>query len=218
MISPFHRFYLRHLDAIASPRLITGEGPASEGIADRYVTMAPAAPGEGVSAIIDTETLDKTPRSIITEIGAVIFRRSDFQIVETLDIRLDIYDQLATRQVSKDTIEFHRKKGTLPDKATGTLPFIAAAKLQDLIQRHNPVRVWIQGTCFERPLIQDFFEDLGQSLPWDFLKSADARTVWNLAFPGQRHPSRPHHALADALATLPDIINSLQKLGALHAC
>lgn len=217
MISPFHRFYLRHLDSF-KPRLITGEGRDCEGIERPYATMAPAAPIEGVSIIIDCETLDNTPRSIITEIGAVIFQRSDFQIVETLDTRLDIYDQLATRGVSKETIEWHRKKGTLPEKATGLLPFIAAAKLQDLIQRHNPVRVWIQGTCFERPLIQDFFEDLGQPLPWHFTKSADARSIWDTAFPGQRHPSRPHHALADALATLPDIISSLRKLGALHAC
>jgi hypothetical protein len=54
-------------------------------------------------------------------------------------------------------------------------------------------------------------------LPWEFWKSRDARTAWDMAFPGQKHAPRPHRALADCHATLADLTAALRRLNALES-
>lgn len=170
------------------------------------------------SAILDLETLDIKPTSIITEIGLIIFRRDDLTVIDHLSITPDFFAQLAAgRTFDPGTIAFHRNNGTLPctDPATQTNLHQAAAELAQYFREYKPTRVWIQGTCFDRPIIEDFYRSLSQPLPWHFTASRDARTAWDMAFPTQRHPKRPHKALEDCQATLADLTKALTHLNIL---
>jgi hypothetical protein len=171
------------------------------------------------SAILDLETLDTKPTSLITEIGLIIFNREDLTVIDHVEIKPDFFAQLAAgRTFDPDTIAFHRKQGTLPqlDPSSQTDLHFAAAELAQYFREYKPVRVWIQGTCFDRPIVEDFYRSLDQPLPWHFTSSRDARTAWDIAFPNERHPKRGHKALDDCQDTLTDLTKALKKLNALH--
>ena len=173
------------------------------------------------SVVIDTETLHTSPSSLITEIGVIAFEpvqhSEDNEIVvcDHLEIYPDFWEQLsAGRETNADTIAFHRKNGTLPILPNPhSIPCIeAATQISAFIREHKPKHVWIQGTDFDRPLIENFFKWLGRPLPWHFGISRDARTLCDLAFPGEKHSKRPHKALADCMETLDCIRLAHRKL------
>ena len=171
------------------------------------------------SIVLDIETLDTTPQAVITEIGLVAFNRDDFTPFDELRLVPDLFYQLLRgRSIGEDTIEFHRKNGTLPETTRGITPIAAIVAIQDFITRHRPHRVWIQGTDFDRPIIEDFCRSELQPLPWKYSISRDARTLWDTTFPGVKHVPRPHRAIQDCRATLCDIYTALKALDRLQAC
>jgi DNA polymerase III epsilon subunit-like protein len=176
----------------------------------------------GTSAILDLETLATSPRSIITEIGLIIFDRATLTVIDHLEIFPDFFEQLAAgRESCPETIAFHRNNGTLPNIQSPiinhqSIPCIqAVVEVAACIATHRPQNIWIQGTDFDRPIYEDFCQAQDQPLPWKYHQAKDARTTYHLAFPGQRHPKRPHKALEDCQATLADLIAALTKLNAL---
>ena len=177
------------------------------------------------SILLDTETLGLSPTSIITEIAAIAFTIGEDGtpfITDHLDLRPDFWEQLtAGRTFDADTIAFHRNLGTLPNIQS---PIInnqsmacieAITSLTAFIREHNPRHIWIQGTDFDRPLLENFCDAHNQPLPWKYSISRDARTAYALANPGQYPAKRPHKALEDCQATLADLTAALTKLNAL---
>jgi hypothetical protein len=175
---------------------------------------------KGTSAILDIETLATSPRSLITEISIIIFDRATLTVIDHLEIFPDFFEQLAAgREFEADTLAFHRKNGTLPQIGNHTeTPWLhAIVKIEELFNAHKPKHIWIQGTDFDRPIIEDFCKAHNQPLPWRFSKSRDARTAYDMAFPDQPHPKRPHRALEDCKETLADLISALKEINRLHA-
>lgn len=170
------------------------------------------------SIILDCETLGKGPSAIITEIAAIAFDRATMTEIDCLDLRPAIFQQLRNgRSYDGSTLDFHAREGTLPADLSGNLDCrIVAVRLEAFFLDHEPERVWIQGTCFDRPLIEDFMRGQGRRLPWDFWRSRDARTAWDMAFPGEKHPKRDHRALNDCRDTLRDLGAAVRKLSPLH--
>ena len=178
-------------------------------------TLLVPAPTMPRSIVIDCETLSTAPNAIITEIAILVFDRAQMRQVDSLTVYPDILSQLASgRTWTKDTIRFHKEQKSLPAKLQGLPPSSACVAVADFFTQYLPERVWIQGTCFDRPLLESFFANYGAPahLPWPYWKSRDARTLWDLAFPGVKHTPRPHKALEDCQATLTDIAVSLKAL------
>ena len=158
------------------------------------------------SIIIDIETLDTSPTSVITEIGVLVFDRSTLLESASFSTTPCVFHQLAAgRSTSPETIAFHQKNRSLPDRYSDFHPKDASASLRRFIQQYTPRRIWIQGPDFDRPIIENFCNQLGDPLPWEFWRTRDTRTLWDLAMPGVKHSSRPHHALPDCRATLADM-------------
>ena len=171
-------------------------------------------PQSPYSAILDLETLSTRPNAVITEIGVLIFNRNDFSIVDELLIIPGFWLQiLVDRHLCPNTIRFHLRNGTLPTSGGENDPEESARSLADFLKCFNPHRVWIQGPDFDRPIIEDFCRQYGVAFPWDFWRTRDTRTVWDLAFPGRKHAPRPHTALADCHATLQDLRDALNRIG-----
>jgi hypothetical protein len=178
---------------------------------------APRTDTEGVSILIDTETLGLTPGSVITSIAVIAFTRRDLTVIDHLEIVPDFFEQLSIgRTFDPETLAFHRRNKTLPrtDAGEETPCIEAVVNLAAFIRHHQPHRVWIQGPDFDRPLIEDLCKSFKQPLPWHFSKSRDARTAYDIAFPGKKHPPRPHKALQDCQETLIDLAEALSKLNA----
>lgn len=156
------------------------------------------------SIIIDCETLGLDPSAMITEIGAIAFDRRDFSEAGHILLKPSVFEQMrAGRSYDPGTLDFHSSHGTLPsDLADCYECKTVAILLENFFIQYEPERVWIQGTCFDRPLIENFMRQNGRGLPWEFWRSRDARTAWDMAFPGEKHPKRDHEALSDCRATL----------------
>lgn len=165
------------------------------------------------SIILDLETASRRPDALITEIGAIAFNRSDFVETSCLLLHPGFFEQIQLgRHICPETIEFHKKHKTLPTQV-GDMPVKDCVHfLSRFIREHAPERVWIQGPDFDRPIIESLCRSIGEDLPWDYWRTADSRTVWNLAFPGIKHDPRPHHAVPDCRATLNDLARSLIQL------
>jgi len=171
-----------------------------------------------LSLILDIETLDTAPTSVITEIGVLVFNRSDFTELACLSVAPCIFTQLAKgRSTSPETIAFHQAKSTLPEINTRYHPKDAVHALRQFIAAYNPRRIWIQGPDFDRPVLEDFCTQFGDALPWEFWRTRDTRTIWDAAFPDVKHAPRPHHALPDCRATLTDLTKALVALNRTQA-
>ncbi|MDB6080544.1 MAG: hypothetical protein JWO82_4291, partial [Akkermansiaceae bacterium] len=171
------------------------------------------------SIILDTETLDTPPNhGVITEIAMLAFERSTFQVVDHLILFPQILPQLAAgRTVSADTIDFHTRCGSLPVSLGEHSLQDCMVHIMGFFARLDPDRVWMQGPDFDRPLLDHFFWQNGQKLPWKYNRSRDTRTIWDVAFPGTKPAPRPHHAFEDCEATLRDLQSSLKELNRLEA-
>ncbi len=166
------------------------------------------------SIIIDIETLDTTPTSVITEISAIAFNRMTFTEEACFTCTPSILHQLAAgRTTSAATIHFHHSKGTLPKNCPHYLPKDAVHALSRFLRDFPPHLVWIQGPDFDRPILESFCQQSSEPLPWEFWRTRDTRTTWDLAFPGEKHPPRRHHAINDCRDTLADLHKSLFHLG-----
>lgn len=170
------------------------------------------------SIVIDTETLCRKPSAVVFEVGMVAFHRADFTIIDRLSFPVELFHQIvAGRTIDPETVAFHRRNGTLPQTTGGHDALATTYLIREFVKKHKPRKVWIQGTCFDRPIIEDYVDAMGQPLPWHFGDSKDARTLWDTAFPNEKHAPRPHRALADAEATLHDIARCLIKLNAVES-
>jgi hypothetical protein len=165
--------------------------------------------------MIDIETLGIRPGSIITEIAAAAFT-IDGDIIEEIDYRIDILDSLELGLVSDaDTIRWHRSRGTAVRGGpnTGTVSnWTAYSCLRMFLDAHRPTTVWAWGMDFERAHLEALGEHLIQGLPWAYQKSRDARTAWNLVFPGMRPTHKPHTALEDVRIQVRDLCKALAIL------
>lgn len=166
-----------------------------------------------VSLVIDLETLSRRPDAIITEIGVVAFNRSDFTERDFIALSPDILAQIgAGRHSCPETIAWHQSNRTAPVTMGDLTPKETCRALRDFITRYRPHRVWIQGPDFDRPILESFCIQFGDSLPWEFWRTRDTRTLWDAAFPDVKHDQRPHYALPDARATLADLTKALAAL------
>jgi hypothetical protein len=169
------------------------------------------------SVVLDIESLCRKPTAAFHEIGAVLFERTTFTPIEIFQAFPDIPDQIILgRTIDPDTLTFHRLQKTLPSQWAGEPFHDALHRFYSWIRQHQPKHVWIQGTCFDRPMIENAFDQVHLPLPWKFSRSRDARTTWNNAFPDKSHDTRPHRGLADCQATLADIAAAFRHCNLSH--
>ncbi len=179
-----------------------------------YVPLGTSLPP--TSVIIDLETLGRTADTIIFEIGAIAFNRSDFVAFDHFLALPCIATQLADyRSFEPETLTFHREKGSLPQSFAGDSPIDVINGLHSFLKKHKPHRIWIHGKDFDRPIIDSFVSryDPGLQL-YDYWQIKCARDAWDIAFPDPetKRDKRPHRSLPDCRATLRDLARSLISL------
>lgn len=172
------------------------------------------------SIILDIETLSRRPFAVVTEIAAIaVGKTSDgYEPADSINLKLCIATQLADgRNVEPETIEFHRKNGTLPERFPGTHPREAIFALASFVQKHQPDKIWIWGKDFDRPILEDLCSQHGVSLPWEYWKTCCARDAWKLAWGNEKPRPRSHKAIDDCRSTLNDLCFALASLNRLEA-
>lgn len=178
------------------------------------------SPGETLTAapratelLLDLETLDTAPTAVITELAAATFHRTPegAHIHDEIELHLDPWEQIRLgRTTSPDTIAFHQKHRTLPGPNATETPLAAIDALRMISDGIKTV--WIWGTDFDRPILEDLHTQLHRQLPFLYWQLRDARTVWKLALPETEPNPRRHHAIDDVRASIRDLHTALTKL------
>jgi hypothetical protein len=165
-------------------------------------------------AMIDIETLDTRPTSVILSIGIIAFNPETGWIdsgggIEIFPDRQEQMDE--GRTMSWDTVawwlqqsEEARKNVTRPrggfDKREKVLTV-----LHDYWNRMNCKYVWGHGPAFDISLVEDYLKYT--SIPWKFYNVRCTRTMWHYS-PVEKTATTAHTALADATEQAQRIITS----------
>lgn len=157
--------------------------------------------------MIDMETLDTLPTSVILSIGLVKFDPKGMGVVERLELKPDIDEQLQTykRTTSESTLNWWSTQS--PDaieEAMGNANRISFKDCMDQVYKFcwNQDAIWANGSIFDIVIAEDAFRSLGMNNPWPFWIVRDCRTIYDLAgvsLKDTKYKSKTtHKALEDA--------------------
>jgi hypothetical protein len=135
--------------------------------------------------MIDLETLSTRPDCVILSIGAVLFDPHKEGVVERLDIRPDVDEQIALgRYIEPATIDWWATQSKEAREEAfseeGRIPF------RDAIEQvrkfgWNRRAVWANGSCFDIIIIENCLRQLEMPIPWEYWKARDTRTLYEIA-------------------------------------
>lgn len=163
--------------------------------------------------MIDIETGGLAYGSAILEIAAAEFDPQTGEILRAWQSEIDLSDcQKHGLSVDAETLTFHLVRGT--QFAGKSTLWRALNELDVFLHLHTEkdLEVWAWGADFECLHLKAVTAALGMPFPWPYYRTRDARTVWELAFPGIKHPSRPHRASLDVAAQVRDLSKALSHI------
>ena len=157
------------------------------------------------AAMIDIETLDTAPSSVILSVGACKFDPySDAEPHSQRHWRISIEEQLAQgRTVSDSTIEWWaRQDPKVRDAAFTEDGRISIEIFMSELNRWmvGVDKIWCQGPQFDMVILENLFAQFGVHKNWAYWQVSDSRTIFNLMPEDPRKGIRQdaHDALADA--------------------
>ena len=165
--------------------------------------MSPQIPStDPVHFMVDLETLDTTPSSVILSIGTcVIPGYMDPADSDKFYVEVHVGSQYMRTQ-SISTIEWWKQQGNCPDHGTISLTD-ALRQFRDYLLRYTtePI-IWCKGTDFDTAILAHAYKQMGSDTPWRYNNVRDFRTVKKLfadSLVVTAPNLNPHNALADAI-------------------
>lgn len=148
----------------------------------------------GLGIMVDIESLDLGPRSVVTQIAFVAFPLDDPDtVVKEVNEFLPIQPQLAlNRTMSASTILWWM---TQSDDARGLFQYNDGDDLDELLAMVRSVsrkftqslagfpsyEVWARGPQFDIVNLESLLIDCGESVPWKYDRVRDLRTIMGAA-------------------------------------
>lgn len=188
-----------------------------------------------VGIMIDLESLDTAPRSVVTQVGILAYHLDDPETeIRRIEEYLPAQPQLELkRTVSFDTILWWMKqedvaRSKLDESAGNDMEVLLSLvrsihrKLSELIRSVGEanVEVWARGPQFDVVNLESLFVDCGLSAPWRYDTVMDLRTLGRLAKISSASVDRsgliPHIATEDAKFQIRFYIEALKNLTSAH--
>lgn len=163
--------------------------------------------------MLDLETLDTGPRSVVTSIGAVVFRPDEDDTLA--EFYVELTDDLPSQQecgrtISGDTVKWWMQQDPAAKKifADPGMPNVRVDLRKGLmmfkgfVAEHESVEgMWGNGADFDNIILGTLYEDCGMRKPWSYGINRCFRTYKN--HPGVPHKyervGTHHNALDDAI-------------------
>jgi hypothetical protein len=167
--------------------------------------------------MVDLETLDTKTTATILTLGAVRFDPFNNTPMKELYLRVDIDSQDALGcTVSEDTLGWWRKQDTsIMEEAFDPRNRIPIHEVMN--QFHalawNCDAFWSHGATFDLMILQNIYDRLGRSYPWNFWQMRDTRTLFDIGFEPDMPQNAKHNALEDAKRQAIGVRNVYRKLG-----
>ena len=132
--------------------------------------------------MIDMETLDTAPSTVILTIGAVRFDPRGVGVVERLELRPTIDEQTETfnRSISDDTLRWWGEQSPEAiEEAMGDRDRISYHDCMEKLYKFcwNADKVWSNGSGFDVVVAENAFRELDMKIPWPFWTIRDCRTI-----------------------------------------
>jgi hypothetical protein len=169
---------------------------------------SPARPD--LALMIDIESLDIGPRSVVTQIALFAL---DLEEDETLDMHVHSYlpiqpqlDLMPARSISASTLWWWMQQA---DEARGAFEFSTSEDFNDLpvlmnhfivqferMTRGKTYQLWARGPQFDVVNVESLLRDCGLKAPWRYDSVADLRTVMREAGISSSEVEQPHGFIA----------------------
>jgi hypothetical protein len=162
--------------------------------------------------MIDIEALALRPGAAIIRLAAATFdpwtgatgQEFDQRVIPEPPFIMDL-----------QTYRWNIEHGNEIDHPDAVSPAVAIHRFVIWLDQVAPVRrdrvLWSWGADYDFPLLVPYLDIRGPDLemPWHFHQQRCARTVWKIAFPGQKSPGRPHDAIGDVRSTAVNVAEAL---------
>jgi len=151
------------------------------------------------SLMIDIETIGVAPAATILTIAAQAFDPfGDGYYPQQYYARITLESQ-EDRTIDQGTLDWWATQPTAAREEAfneqGRIPLDQALdELGKLIWTSK--FLWCQGPTFDCTILEHAYKSLGKSIPWQYYKVRDSRTVFSL-WPDLQKPATSHHALED---------------------
>jgi hypothetical protein len=160
---------------------------------------------EEMHCMVDIESLDITPTTIILSIGAVLFTQNDVRSEHTFYRELDVDIQKdLERTSSPSTIQFWKEQEAKGMRCpnNGMEPLGVVLEDFSTFYKHFKCKtIWANGITFDISALENAYRYVGIPIPWKYNQMRDARTLYRL-FPESKtileQNTHYHNALADA--------------------
>jgi exodeoxyribonuclease VIII len=134
--------------------------------------------------MIDCETLDTSPFCVLLTIGAVIFDPKGTGIIDKIDLRPTMEDQLDLgRVINDDTVRWWgNQSAAAQEEALGDRDRIPFKEAMEKLYQFcwNRGYVWSHGAAFDVVAMETSWASLGMSEPWLFHTVRDTRTLFDV--------------------------------------
>jgi hypothetical protein len=149
--------------------------------------------------MIDIETLDIGPNSVVTAIGAVIF--DELKILDSFCSYLDYTKDKGTINPSTLRWWLKNEQETLDLNLNGVdNPNTIAFLLQNFVK--DAEEIWANSPSFDCTILRNWFGRLNLETPWAYYSERDCRTMFamgeKLNIP-RGNNTKKHDALSDAV-------------------
>ena len=165
--------------------------------------------------MIDLETMDTLPTTVVLSCGAVFFDPEAETIDKTHTFLAypNLQEQLDNgRTISADTLLWWMKQSS---EARGDWIKARQVKLDTFRENFRTwcgdrMRVWSNGSCFDVAIMENLLEHT--RIPWRYWDIRDTRTLWDIhPYDKSKKEETAHTALEDAIAQAERVIESWPK-------
>jgi hypothetical protein len=169
--------------------------------------------------MIDMETLDTAPSTVILTIGAVSFDPRGVGVSEKLELRPTMDEQTDTynRSISDDTLRWWGEQSPEAiEEAMGDRDRISYREAMEQLYKFcwNADKIWSNGSGFDVVIAEMAFRELDMKIPWPFWTIRDCRTIYDLAGVSLKDGGHitSHKAVEDAERQAVVVQKAYQKL------
>lgn len=164
--------------------------------------------------MVDIETAGLSYGSAIIQIAAAEFDPATGTILREWSTPVSLVDcNRHSLGTDPDTLSFHKRHGTSFDQGIDLWRALNTLYVFLHLHSDDEIEVWAWGLDFETLHLKAASEAVGfTEMPWKYWQGRDARTVWNLAFPGEKPAKRPHDAAQDVRQQVADLSKALTHL------
>lgn len=136
-----------------------------------------------VDMMVDIETLGTRAGCVVLSIGAAVFDSESGNVVDSLHLTLQRDAQGAKHMFEdKETLAWwdtQPRAAWLAATQGAVPPSTALFKLDRLVSRRPPARVYCQGQDFDFPILAELARRFDRTLPWKHWQQRDTRTVYD---------------------------------------